>query len=135
MVPLFGQHMERAVFDARMVVVRELQWTVAAQVLRAGLDVVLDEGFWRRADRDAVRAQADALGVDVQLLHFDVPLPELRRRLQRRNASLPAGTFEIDEAALNLFLTRFEPPGADEAAVTAGETSLAAAADPGQPQS
>ncbi|PNY82087.1 AAA family ATPase [Deinococcus koreensis] len=124
MVPLFGQHMERAVFDARLAVVRELQWAVAAQILRAGLDVVLDEGFWRRAERDGVRAQASALGVEVRLLYFDVPLPELRQRLQRRNAALAPGTFEIDDAALDLFLTRFEPPGADEGAVTVAGTAV-----------
>ncbi len=116
MVALCGQHMPRDVFDARMSTVRELQWQVAEQVLRAGTDVVLDEGFWKREERDEYRARALALGVTCRLIYFDVPHEELRRRLRLRNQDLPPGTFEIDDAALDLFTAQFEPPAPDEAA-------------------
>ncbi|GAA5502825.1 hypothetical protein Dxin01_02572 [Deinococcus xinjiangensis] len=85
MVPLYGQHMPREVFDARLSTVRELQWELAAKLLNRGVDVVLDEGFWRQTEREAYRAKAEALGADVRLIYFDVPPEELRRRLTIRN--------------------------------------------------
>ena len=114
MVPLFGQHMSRADFDARFTAVRALQWDLAARLLGSGMDVVLDDGFWKRAEREHYRAQASAVGAEFQLIYFDVSLPELRSRLAQRNRDLPPGTFEVDEAALALFSCQFEPPAADE---------------------
>ena len=118
MVPLFGQHMPRDVFDTRLKAVRQLQWELAAKLLKAGVDVVLDEGFWTRADRDKYRAHAEALGAEVRLIYFDVPVEELRRRLAARNQNLTPGTFEIDDAALDLFITKFEVPGPEECPVS-----------------
>lgn len=85
MVPLYGQHMPREVFDARLSTVRELQWEMAAKLLNRGVDVVLDEGFWRQTEREAYRAKAEALGADVGLIYLNVPPEELRRRLTIRN--------------------------------------------------
>ena len=118
MVPLFGQHMPRHVFDERLSVVRLLQWELAAKLLKSGVDVVLDDGFWTRAERQKYRAQAEAVGAEVQLIYFDVPVEELRRRLAARNQNLIPGTFEIDDAALDLFITKFEVPGPEECPVS-----------------
>lgn len=120
MVPLYGQHMPRDVFDERLSVIRQLQWNLAAQLLQVGVNVVLDEGFWKRTEREQYRAQARALGAEVQLIYFDVPAEELRRRLADRNRNLPPGTFQIDDAALDLFITKFEVPAPDESAITPG---------------
>jgi hypothetical protein len=38
----------------------------------------------------------------------------LLRRLARRNADLPLGTFRIDEARMREWMRLFEAPGADE---------------------
>lgn len=118
MVPLFGQHLPREVFDARLRAVKALQWDLTCHLLGKGLDVVLDYGFWTRADRDEYRAKAEALGALCTLVYFDVPLPERRQRIRQRNSALPSGTYELDDAALDLFASRFEPPHADEHAVT-----------------
>ncbi|MFB9993789.1 AAA family ATPase [Deinococcus oregonensis] len=124
MVPLFGQHMPREVFDARLGVVRELQWELAARLLCLGLDVVLDDGFWRKAERDLYRLRAKEAGALCQVLFLDVSLAELQRRLTVRNAAAEAGTFLIDPAALALFHDWFEPPTADEPSVLLDLSSL-----------
>ncbi|UQN05169.1 AAA family ATPase [Deinococcus sp. QL22] len=117
MVPLFGQHMPREVFDARLAVIRDLQWELAARLLRLELNVVLDEGFWRLAERDLYRQRARELGASCQIVFLDVPLPELQRRLEARNAAAEAGTFLIDAAGLALFESWFERPNTDEPGV------------------
>lgn len=117
MVPLFGHHLPREVFDERLAAVRHLQWDLTAKLLKAGVEVVLDDGFWTRTERQKYRAQAEAMGAEVQLIYFDVPVEELRRRLTERNRNLTPGTFYIDDTALNLFITKFEVPEADEQAI------------------
>ncbi|ANE44276.1 AAA family ATPase [Deinococcus puniceus] len=117
MVPLFGQHMPREVFDARLAAIRELQWELAARLLGLGLNVLLDDGFWRKAERDLYRSRAKQIGVPCQVIFLDVPLPELQRRLTVRNAVAEAGTFLIDAPALALFQSWFEPPSVDEPSV------------------
>ncbi len=114
MVPLFGQHMKRETFDARLVQIKVLQRDLAGRLLTLGVNVVLDWGFWTHAEREAYRMWGSALGAEVVLYFFDLQGAELLRRLSARNAKLPDGTFEIDEKALALFEGLFERPGEDE---------------------
>lgn len=113
-VPLFGQHMAREVFDARVAHIKALQWNLAERLLRLGVNVVLDWGFWQREERWEYRRRAEAVGAAVALYFLDIPKEELLRRLGERNANLPEGTFELDEVALTLFESRFERPTEDE---------------------
>jgi len=66
---------------------------VAERVLGLGLSVVLDFGFWTRAERDSLRARARAVGAAVETHYLDPPLSELQRRLAARNGALPPDTF------------------------------------------
>lgn len=124
LVPLFGHHMPRELFDARRKVMRDLQWDLAAKLLSAGVDVVLDDGFWRMQERDEYRARAADLGAAANLLYFPVPDAELWRRLDQRNQNLPPGTFEIDRVALAQFNALFEEPLPAEQAIAILPTPL-----------
>ena len=55
--------------------------------------------------------------VRVVLCVLDPPRDELIRRLNDRNAALPAGTFRIDEELLDYGLMRFERPTSAELAL------------------
>ncbi|MFN8637985.1 MAG: ATP-binding protein [Dehalococcoidia bacterium] len=102
-------------FDERArAAVEAAQWDIAARALLLGVDVVLENGFWSRADRDDYRARALALGATVCVHYLDVPLDELERRLEARNADLPPDTFAIPLADLRRWHARFEPPTPDE---------------------
>lgn len=94
--------------------VETLQWVVAKRALVLGVDVVLEYGFWSREERAYFRQQADALGAQVELHYLEVGRNELWARLARRNANLPQGTFAVTEEQLDLWLSWFEPPTADE---------------------
>lgn len=78
------------------------------------MDVVLENGFWTRTDRDGYRTRAQALDADVRLYYLDVPRDELVRRLAARNAQLPPDTFRITAEQLDRWSRDFEPPTADE---------------------
>jgi predicted kinase len=95
-------------------VVKAIQLEVAERVLRLGGDVVLEFGFFSRAERDAVRAWALGIGATPHLVFLDLPFDELLRRTKMRNASLPPHTFPVSREHLEYCATLLERPGADE---------------------
>ena len=100
--------------EAKRAAVESAQWDIAERALRLGVDVVLENGFWTRADRDAYRARGRALGAEVRLYYLDVPRDERVRRLAERNAALPPNTFPITVDELDRWARDFEPPTPDE---------------------
>ena len=100
-------------------VVERIQWALALRALSLGVNVVLDWGLWSRDERDRYRTEAQERGVRVVLCVLDPSRDELVRRLNDRNAALPAGAFRIDEALLDHSLERFERPTSEELALFA----------------
>jgi len=95
-------------------IVEAIQWEIALHAVKLGINVILENGFWSRSEREDLRARAAAFGVKVKLHFLNVPLEELHRRLVARNASLPPNTFRVTEEELNLWWTWFEPPTSEE---------------------
>jgi predicted kinase len=95
-------------------IVEGIQWQLAKRLLTLGQSVILENGFWAREERAHYRAEAESLGAKVELRYLDVSREELWKRLEKRNANLPPGTFAITEAQLDLWTSWFEPPTLDE---------------------
>jgi predicted kinase len=89
--------------------VEALQWSLAKELLRAGVTVVVEWGTWSRAERDTLRVQARELGASVELRYLDVPVDELWRRIQDRGREDPP----ITRADVDAWAREFQPP--DEA--------------------
>lgn len=83
--------------QARRDAVEAVQREIAARALSLGVNVILENGFWSRSERDSYRARATAIGVQTKLHYLDVPLEELKRRLAKRNVALPPDTFHVSE--------------------------------------
>ncbi len=100
----------------RVYACRDLIWSVAVELLRRDADVILDDGFFLRADREHHIARARSLGAAAAIHFIDTPIEVLRARLTARNRDPGAYQFEIAPAALAGFATFFEPPSRDEGA-------------------
>ncbi len=85
---------------------------LARDLLRLGQNVVLEFGFWGRAERDELREMARALGASVELRHLAVPFDELVRRLGVRNRQ--GTTAVITPELLAGYARVFEAPDDDE---------------------
>lgn len=94
--------------------VEKIQWALAQRLLTLGLNVVLESGFWSRAERQAFRARAAELGAGATLIYCAATREELKRRLVARNANLPPDTFAVTPEQLDDMWPHFEPPGEDE---------------------
>lgn len=91
--------------------VERLQWELGQRLLNLGQNVILENGFWSREERQSFREAAQALGAEVKLEYLEVPLEELWRRLQSRS-----GTFTVTRQELEQWWKDFEPPQDDERA-------------------
>jgi predicted kinase len=114
MIRLYGHHMPREVFDARVSTIMGIILDLSVRLLRLQVPVVLDCGFWTRASRATARERLREAGAHTVLHYFDVPDSELRNRLARRNATPDPGVFEITPAMFDTFSEQFEAPGEDE---------------------
>jgi len=113
---LFADDMHHPDHDVRHDTVEAIMWDVAAHVLARGGDVILDFGFWSRAERAGFAEKARALGADCRVQYEDVPLEQLEARVTRRNEQVAGNHFVIPVAKLREWAERFEPPEADELA-------------------
>jgi predicted kinase len=107
--------------DARERIER-LQWEHGQELLRQGLSVILEFGFWARAERDQKRDRARELGVSVELWFLDDDLEVLWSRVERRNTT-GAGAGPVWPVAREDFLLwaeQFEAPDAEELALYDG---------------
>jgi len=89
-------------------------WRQAEAHLRAGTDVILDSGFWTRAERDEARQRARQIGVGCLLYAFRGDESVMLQRVLARSQAAPHTALQINEAAFRLFLGRFQPLEPDE---------------------
>jgi predicted kinase len=120
LITLFGQYSIAQVGHEehvrRVLANRELIWDAASEFLKRGVDVILDDGFFFRANRMQVIDEARQVGAGAKIHFIDTPLTVIRSRLEARNARLPRYNFWIGPDTLQAFAGLFESPTGDEGA-------------------
>lgn len=92
-------------------------WELAKEILRSGQDVILENGLWTRPERDAKRHDAQQLGVQTELHYLNVPVSELIRRLEARNAASEHGHAVVTQEEIYRYAEIFQAPDAEELAL------------------
>lgn len=96
--------------DASYPIVHEFMRKKAAEIAQCGGDVILDWGFWHRADRQEMTNYLQEAGVAWRWYYMDTPEDALRRHIEKRNAAPGPAEFVVDEGLLRKCLTQFEVP-------------------------
>jgi predicted kinase len=96
--------------------IEHFQLTLALDLLRKGQHVVIEWGVWTRAERDALRDTARAIGASVELHHVTAPVDELWRRIVARDREGKWGARSIRRHELDEWAAAYEEPTADELA-------------------
>jgi len=112
LIRLYGS--DTSVEPDRLLRVEALIGECCESVLRAGVDVVYDHGFWSRAKRDAARQLAERTDAVAELYWVTCPEGIALQRVLSRNEQLDGETFRIDAAAFESLKSQFEPLAADE---------------------
>ena len=112
MLSVFGQDAGER-HDEYAAGVKKYLLGLAVQLVRAGVGVILDWGFWTAAERSGTRALFASRGIPCELHFIDIDGETWRRRVAGRNAAVAAGEADdyfVDEGLTAKFLDRFERP-------------------------
>lgn len=86
----------------------------ATQMVQAGVDVILDEGFWTKAERARVREFFESHDAPCEFHFLDIDDETWKARIAKRNAAITVGVqtnaYYVDEGLMKKFASRFEPP-------------------------
>lgn len=113
--PLGDQH------DAYCHAIQEYMLEKAVEAVRAGVDVILDWGFWTREDRRSRTKFFQERGITIEWHYIHVPETVWQENIARRNAAVLSGTdssYYVDEGLMEKLLSLFEPPEPGEMDVT-----------------
>ena len=113
MARLFGEDPPADSFQDRAAAILDAMEPIWLRCLSLGLDVVLDYGFWSRAERDGVRAAVSNIGADHMLWAVSCSDDEARKRIALRNEAADRSLY-IAPATFDLLKARVEPLEMDE---------------------
>lgn len=90
------------------------QWRQALKLAKKGQNVVLENGFWSRQERDKLRKEAHTAGLKIKLIYLKVTLDELWRRVEERNVGQNIPEAAISYEHMKDYSSLFQPPTAAE---------------------
>jgi predicted kinase len=112
---LFGDQMKTVADYVRVSArLRGAMGPHVAELLKAGVDVVLDFPANTAATRAWMKGVADAAGAAHRLHWLDVPDETCRARLRRRNAEGEHDFAGVTDEQFDLITRYFEPPAQEE---------------------
>jgi predicted kinase len=90
--------------------IEQLQWRLARRLLELAAVVVVEWGTWSRAERDALRERARALGAAVELRFLAGNAGELWRRIESRDREQASRALTLED--VEGWAALIEPPDA-----------------------
>lgn len=90
----------------------------AAQIVKAGCNVILDWGFWTKAERQETTKYFNQFDIDVEWHYIDIEQSRWQQLIEERNRKVKNGNggsdFYVDDRLINKLLSMFEEPTSDE---------------------
>lgn len=115
MIKIFGNNIPSdknfELYDKNVI---ELARNIAFKILQSGGDVILDEGFWARAQRDEIRKKIEKAGGRVQLYYIKNTHETMKQRVSKRNQKPTEDAFVISGEMYDGYKKYFEEPTPDE---------------------
>lgn len=98
-------------------IVKDYMMRKAVEIVRAGANVVIDFGFWSRADRDHAKTFFSGAGMELEWRYVSVTDEEWNRNIAARNEKVRSGeetSYFVDEGLAEKCLRLFEEPAPGE---------------------
>lgn len=90
----------------------------AVEIVKAGCNVILDWGFWTKAERQETTKYFNQFGIDVAWHNVDIERSRWEQLIEERNNKIKNGNggsdFYVDEGLMEKLLSKFEEPTRDE---------------------
>lgn len=89
----------------------------SVEIIKSGINVILDWGFWTRDKRSEAREFYAVRGIECEFYYIDISDEVWKNRIRRRNESVlkrENAAYIVDGNLLAKFEGLFEPPSEDE---------------------
>ena len=113
--PTFDGYAE---WDAKII---GLSRDFALYLAEKGIDVIMDEGFWGKEEREDLKRRISATGAEAVVYYVDTPIEKIRERVIKRNNNLTKESFGISREMLEGYLVNWQPPDEHEHYLLASE--------------
>ncbi len=117
MLHFYEETADRQLFDLRLAKCKSMIFSLAYKLLEKGQNVVLDFGFWTKAERMAAYADAERRGFRTTIVYFPIAYEEQVVNMQRRQAEATGRHYSFDERAVRELNLLFEEPDGTERVV------------------
>ena len=87
----------------------------AAEIVSSGTNVILDWGFWQKAERAKTAAYFARKAIPTAWHYLDIGQAQWQERIARRNAVPGPSDYYVGEGLLQKCVRLFEAPDAEEA--------------------
>ncbi|OGG33649.1 hypothetical protein A3G68_03165 [Candidatus Gottesmanbacteria bacterium RIFCSPLOWO2_12_FULL_42_10] len=94
--------------------ITELATNIAFKILKAGKDVILDEGFWVKSQRDDIKKKILQVGAKPIFYYVESSVEKMKERVINRSNNPTKDSFEINEEMFDKYLKYWEPPKKEE---------------------
>lgn len=94
--------------------ITELAKDIAFKILKSGGDVIIDEGFWVKSQRDDIKKKILNIGAKPILYYVECPVEKMRERVVNRSKNPTKDSFEISEEMFNSYLKYWQAPNESE---------------------
>ena len=124
MVRLFGNTPPKDKFEEYDNRMASLATDMALKCLAAGTNVIIDEGFWVKEQRDEIRDKVINVGAVPKFYYLEVPFEIMKARTLTRSENPPVDSYVIDEESFDHYWQFFRPPGAGEVFELVNQASI-----------
>ena len=87
---------------------------IALKCAAHGVDVIIDDGFWYKRQRDDVIRRINSIGANVKGYYLRCPRDILEQRTLKRSKQISDNSFEIDKEMFTKYYLSFQEPSPDE---------------------
>ena len=94
--------------------ITELATEFAFKILKANKDVIIDEGFWVKSQRDDIKKKIVNLGAKPIFYYVECPIEKMRKRVVDRSKNPPEDSFEISGEMFDGYLKYWQAPEESE---------------------
>ncbi len=89
----------------------------SVEIIETGIDVILDWGFWTKAERDFAREFYRSKNIENEFHYISISDEEWKKRIEKRNSLIYQGktnAYYVDEGLMKKVDGIFEAPSDDE---------------------
>ncbi len=94
--------------------ITELAKDIAFRILKSGKDVIIDEGFWVKSQRDDIKKKILQAGAKPIFYYVQSSVAKMKERVINRSKNPAKDSFEISEEMFDSYLKYWQPPDESE---------------------